>query len=70
MVSIPFNHEGVMSSFGKAVADVLRDVKKDFSIKEKLGEVPIDPQVREAVNADFDKMIERHDTVKPFPGIL
>lgn len=59
-----------MSAFGKAVADVLRDVKKDFAGKANVGEVPIDPQVREQVNADFDKMIDKHDTIKPSPGIL
>jgi hypothetical protein len=63
------------SDFGRDVADVYRDIKEDFAKKEHVRRngaenTPIDRSVREAVNADIDGLIEKHEARKPFPGIF
>jgi hypothetical protein len=58
------------SDFDKDVAETLRDLKHDFSNKphrslrnsagEETGNVPIDKAVREEVNSEFDRAIEKY----------
>lgn len=64
-----------MSQFGKAVADAFRQVKQDFNERQGIlqpdGNLPdIDRQVREQVNGDIDKLIDKHEGTKSFPPIL
>lgn len=56
-----------MSTFHEEVADVLRDVKQDFANKPIIRDRPVDPQVREEVNAGIDKLIHRHTAIKSRP---
>ena len=59
-----------MSDFGKEVAETLRDLKHDFSTKPhrrlrnsegyETGNVRIDKSVREDVDAELDKAIEKY----------
>lgn len=59
------------SDFGKKVADELRGIKKDFSFKPVRNNDPnatttnpdnaIDGAVKEQVNADLDRLIEKHE---------
>lgn len=64
-----------MSQFGKAVAEAFRQVKEDFtqrhSVRQPDGtEHAIDRQVREQVNGDLDKLIDKHEGMKSFPSIF
>ena len=43
------------SDFGKKVAETYREIKKDVA-----GKSSVDPQVKEQVNADLDRLIEKH----------
>ncbi len=59
------------SDFGKDIADVYRDIKDDFSKKESVKgkNEQIDRSIREQINSDFDTLIEKHESRKPFPII-
>jgi len=48
--------------FGKAVAETYRGIKQDFE-----GKPEVDPQVREQINSDFDRLIEKNEGVKSWP---
>lgn len=48
--------------FGKAVAETYRSVKQDFA-----GKGAVDPQVREQINSDLDKLIEKNEGLKSWP---
>lgn len=54
-------------SFHEEVAEVLRDLKQDFASKPIVGGRPVDPQVREQVNADIDGLIRHRKAVKSRP---
>ncbi len=58
------------SDFGKEVADTYRQLKGVVNAPAVAGTKPVDPSVREQVNADLDHMIEKHEARKPYPGIL
>jgi len=48
--------------FGKAIAETLRGIKSDFSgDAPKTDHTKTDPEVREEVNADLDRLIEKHE---------
>ena len=49
------------SDFGKKVADEFRGIKKDFSFKSEHPDNAIDGAVKEQVNADLDRLIEKHE---------
>jgi hypothetical protein len=58
------------SDYGKAVAEVYRDLRREFENKtnvtvpdEKGGaqSKPIDPSVREEINSDFKRLIEKNE---------
>ena|SRR5215831_491455 len=54
--------------FGEAVADSYRGIKDWFNGPETSQKT--DKSVREHVNAELDKQIDKHDKSKPFPGII
>lgn len=50
------------SDYDRQVAGVLRDIKEDFNKTVPEGSPVVDSSVREGVNADLDKMIERRES--------
>lgn len=54
--------------FGKAVGQVFRAAKERIADNPAINSQPIDPQVKEQFNADMDRMIEKHEGKKDFPG--
>jgi hypothetical protein len=49
------------SDFGKKTADVIRDVKNYVGNKP---DSVVDRQIKEQLNSDFDRLIEKHDPKK------
>ncbi len=55
-----------MSDFGKTVADTLKEIKKEFEGKADIHhgtpqQKPVDKSVREEINSEFDKLIEKNE---------
>jgi hypothetical protein len=54
--------------FGEAVSDAYRGIKDWFNGPDTSQKT--DPSVREHVNAEIDRQIEKNGKTKPFPGIF